>query len=230
MYSYRKLEEIRAKDASSKRMKRVMEKANVQEHDDSIPPSSLPSASPRCSVLAQCSPRVTDSPYNTDKTLDCSEGYESPHSKTSSLTPFHTNSHDTEENDIKSLHSLRVIREALERWLGLGSVDDWAATFRKAYDDAATGGHGDTQDTIDTFLNSVVEHVQCGKDILFRFAETSVVRLEKGDRMLAMDMERTLHCGVSILEAHLSIIALFSPLACDYQSKICGYRGFTADL
>lgn len=131
---------------------------------------------------------------------------------------------------MESLESLRVVREALGEWLSLGPVDDWAATFRRAYDEAATGSHGDTQVSIDTFLGGVVKHVKDGKVILSRLSETSVQRLEKGDRMLAGDMEKTLHRGVSILEAHLSIVAPSGPLSTEYHSKIRSYEGFAADI
>ena len=104
-------------------------------------------------------------------------------------------------------------------WMALGPVKDWTATFRTAYDEAATRDHGDTQEAINTFLRGVVEHVRQGKEILAELGRTSLFRMEKGDRLIAGDMQETLHCGVVILEAHLSLAAPSCPLPSNLYPK-----------
>ena len=114
-------------------------------------------------------------------------------------------------------------------WMALGPVKDWTAAFSTAYDEAATRDHRDTQEAIDTFLRGVVEHVRQGKEILAELGRTSLFRMEKGDRLIAGDMQETLHHGVAILEAHLSLAAPSCPLPSNSLSQIRAYEGFGDD-
>ena len=243
MYCHRHVEEICNKDTKSKREKRVREKVTEEkekhEEDEedsdfkpssSLPPSDPPSPSP--SPLL--SPHLTNSPYDTDQQLLNDEySFTCPSNEYKSTplsgTPFPSDVHDHKQADFDSLHTLCIICEAMVQWMVLGPVKDWTVTFCTKYDQAATGDHGDTQEVIDTFLQGVVEHVKQGKAMLADLGRTGIFRLEKGDRLMAGDMQETLHHGVVILEAHLSLAAPSGPLPSNSLSKICAYEGF-ADI
>ena len=110
------------------------------------------------------------------------------------------------------------------QWMVLEPVKGWTVTFCAKYDQEATGDHGDTQGVIDTFLQGVVKHVKQGRTMLADLRRTSIFRLEKGDWLMAGDMQEMLHHGVAILEAHLSLAA-----PSDSLSKIHTYQGFAGD-
>lgn len=248
-YCHRNGDKIRAKDAESKREKRAMVKAIIieegegeveveedeEDEEDSdfqpssvLPPSDPPSPSP------PLTPRLTDSPYDAyEQAPDDDDLFNRPAAEYESSsrpgTPFPVNAHDRKQADLNSLNTLRVVREAMVEWMVLGPVKDWTATFRTAYDQAAAGDHGDTQEAIDIFLQGVAEHVRQGKQMLVELGRTSFVRMEKGDRLMAGDMQETLHRGVAILEAHLSLTAPSGPLPSDSLSTIRAYKGFAED-
>jgi hypothetical protein len=68
------------------------------------------------------------------------------------------------------------------------------------------------QAAIDIFLRQVGNHVRIRKDIIVELESCTAVNLSQsqsveGDRLLAGDLMRMLHCGVTILEARLEIHA-----------------------
>ena len=239
MYCHRHVEEICNKDTKSKREKQVREKVTEEEDkceedeedSDFKPSSSLPPSNPPSPLL---SPHLTNFPYDADQqpfndkyffTCPSNEYKSTPLSG----TPFPTNVHGCKQADLNSLHTLHIICEAMVQWMVLGPVKDWTVTFCAKYDQAATGDHGDTQEAIYTFLHGVVEHVKQGKVMLADLGRTSIFRLEKGNRLMARDMQEMLHHGVAILEAHLSLAAPSGPLLSNSLSKIHAYEGFAED-
>ena len=214
----------------------VLSSSSVQEDregsssSDLQPSSVLPPSDPP-SPSSSLTPHLTDSPYDANQQqFDDNFFFNRPSVEYESAPPSETSLPiHPKQADLDSLHTLRVIRVAMVEWMALGPVKDWTATFCTTYDEAATRDHGDTQEAIDTFLRGVVEHVRQGKEILAELGRTSLFRMEKGDRLIAGDMQETLHRGVAILEAHLSLAAPSCPLPSNSLSQIRAYEGFGDD-
>ena len=144
MYCHRHVEEICNKDTKSKREKRVREKVTEEEEkceedeedSDFKPSSSLPPSNPPSPLL---SPHLTNSPYDADQQLLNNKHFftcPSNEYKSTPLsgTPFPTNVHGCKQADLNSLHTLRIICEAMVQWMVLGPVKYWTVTFCAKYD------------------------------------------------------------------------------------------------
>jgi len=129
--------------------------------------------------------------------------------------------------------ALRGARLAIEKWIQpLGPVSGWAQKFREGYD-LACMAEGNTQEEVDQFLGKVQEHVDIGQGILYRLRESPVIRPQPstdawGDWLIAGDMLGTLYQGISILEAHLDILAPRCPISTDSTSKVRQWVGMDA--
>lgn len=241
-------EMIQHKDAEPKRQKWAPRERSKEVEEEDKENSSLPLSGPP-SLPPPPSPHLTDSPYNADQhyhpthSTHAQEEEQDDDANNYNFTqhpdeckpsahpemPLPTNAHDHKQVNLESLCALHEVCSDMDQWLSLGPVDSWTATFHAAYDKAIVEGHGNTQATVDIFLKGIVEHVHQGKQLLAQLVRTNFLRLEKGDHLMVGDMQETLHHGVTILEAHLSLTAPSGPLSSDLLYKICAYKGCADD-
>ena len=104
------------------------------------------------------------------------------------------------------------------------TVSGWAQKFREGYD-LACMAEGNTQEEEVRFLGKVQEHVDIEQGILYRLCESSIIHPQPstdawGDWLIVGDMLGTLYQGITILEAHLDILAPHCPISTDLTSKV----------
>ena len=129
-----------------------------------------------------------------------------------------------EADDITIIHNARL---AIFNWTSsLGPIEEWPKVFGEKYDIACCNmAASSMQAIINEFLKGVIGHVGVGKNILKAIEGCKVVMnpissRNRGDHLLASDLMTTLHCGITILKAHLNIHAPVSPLASHLHSEI----------
>lgn len=94
----------------------------------------------------------------------------------------------------------------------MGPVDDWGHAISEKYNDVCHDiASQSAWDSINTFLEGVVDHIGLGKKRLKMVEGCWAVKdpftngIDEGDKLLAGDAIHTLHQGIAILEARLDI-------------------------
>jgi hypothetical protein len=138
-------------------------------------------------------------------------------------------------NIVAGWAALRDTCLAIEKWIQpLGPVSGWAQKFREGYDQACLT-EGNTQEGVDQFFGEVQKHIDIGQGILYRLRGFPIIRPQAstdawGDWLIAGDMLGTLYQGISVLEAHLDILAPRCPISSDSTSKVRQWVGLDAFL
>ena len=137
-------------------------------------------------------------------------------------------------SNMSGINTIHHICSTIEKWTSsLGPVENWPRVFHELYNEACLNTNAPTtQSAINNFLGQVEEHVRIRKDILGGLEKCAVVKLlqsqcDEGDRLLAGDLMRTLHCSVTLLEARLELHMPLGPQESVLQSNIHWHEEFT---